>query len=105
MAASDTGTALARALDGRYARSASEACALIREALTTSGDIIPGEIWLAPVRGDVAGAPRLSLGGRRRGGRRVRVRRPAMPPPGLRRRPGRLRCPHPGWRTGECCAA
>jgi hypothetical protein len=48
MAACNAGTALARAPDGRYARSAGEACALIREALTTCGDMNPVEISLAP---------------------------------------------------------
>jgi len=42
MAAFNAQTALARALDGRYARAGDEACALIREALTASGDIRPG---------------------------------------------------------------
>src|SRR6266581_2027492 len=42
MAAYNAETALARALDGRYARAGDEACALIREALTASGDIRPG---------------------------------------------------------------
>lgn len=42
MAAFNAETALARALDGRYARAGDEAYALIREALTTSGDIRPG---------------------------------------------------------------
>jgi transposase len=42
MAAFNAETALARALDGRYARAGDEACALIREALTASGDIRPG---------------------------------------------------------------
>ena len=42
MAAFNAETALARALDGRYARAADEAYALIREALTASGDIRPG---------------------------------------------------------------
>ena len=41
MAAFNAETALARALDGRYARAGDEACALIREALTASGDIRP----------------------------------------------------------------
>ena len=41
MAAYNAETILARALDGRYARAGDEAYALIREALTTSGDIIP----------------------------------------------------------------
>src|ERR1700741_3219726 len=40
MAAYNAETTLARALDGRYARAGDEACALIREALSTSGDII-----------------------------------------------------------------
>src|SRR5580658_3914539 len=42
MAACNAETTLARALDGHYARAGDEAYALIREALTTSGDIIPG---------------------------------------------------------------
>ena len=42
MAAYNTETALARALHGHYARAGDEAYALIREALTSSGDIIPG---------------------------------------------------------------
>jgi transposase len=43
MAAFNAETALARALHGSYARAADEAYALIREALTASGDIIPGD--------------------------------------------------------------
>ena len=43
MAAYNAETALARALDGHYARAGDEACALIREALTASGDIQPGD--------------------------------------------------------------
>src|SRR6266536_2042192 len=39
MAACNTETILARALNGRYARAGDEACALIREALHASGDI------------------------------------------------------------------
>ena len=42
MAAYNAETILARALDSDYARAGDEAYALIREALTTSGDIIPG---------------------------------------------------------------
>src|SRR5580693_2854374 len=42
MAAYNAETVLARALDGRYARAGDEAYALIREALTASGDIQPG---------------------------------------------------------------
>ena len=42
MAAYNTETTLARNLDGHYARASDEAYALIREALTTSGDIHPG---------------------------------------------------------------
>jgi hypothetical protein len=42
MAAYNTETALARALDGHYARAGGEAYALIREAPSTSGDICPG---------------------------------------------------------------
>ena len=41
MAAYNAETLLARALDGHYARAGDEAYALIREALTVSGDIIP----------------------------------------------------------------
>jgi hypothetical protein len=43
MAAFNAETALARALNGHYARAEDEAYALIREALGTSGDIIPGD--------------------------------------------------------------
>ena len=42
MAACNAETALARALDGHYARAGDEAYARIREALTVSGDICPG---------------------------------------------------------------
>jgi hypothetical protein len=42
MAAYNTETTLARALHGHYARAGDEAYALIRQALTTSGDIHPG---------------------------------------------------------------
>jgi hypothetical protein len=42
MAAFNAETALARALNGHHARASDEAYALIREALTVSGDIIPG---------------------------------------------------------------
>ena len=42
MAAYNAETVLARALDGHYARAGDEAYALIRETLTTCGDIIPG---------------------------------------------------------------
>jgi hypothetical protein len=41
MAAYNAETLLARALDGHYARAGDEAYALIREALTASGDICP----------------------------------------------------------------
>jgi hypothetical protein len=47
----------AQHLDGRYARAADEAYALIREALTVSGDIIPGHGELL-VRLDLLTAPR-----------------------------------------------
>jgi len=57
MAAYNTETALARALDGRYARAGDEAYALIREALTGSGDIIPGHGELL-IRLDPLTAPR-----------------------------------------------
>jgi hypothetical protein len=57
MAAYNAETALARALHGRYARASDEAYALIREALTTSGDIRPhpGELV---IRLDPLTAPR-----------------------------------------------
>jgi transposase-like protein len=57
MAAYNAETALARALHGHYARASDEACALIREALTTSGDIRPhpGELV---IRLDPLTAPR-----------------------------------------------
>jgi len=57
MAAYNAETALARALDGRYARAGDEAYALIREALTSSGDIIPGHGELL-IRLDPLTAPR-----------------------------------------------
>ena len=57
MAAYNAETTLARALDGRYARAGDEAYALIREALTASGDIIPGHGELL-IRLDPLTAPR-----------------------------------------------
>jgi len=57
MAAYNAETALARALDGHYARAGDEAYALIREALTGSGDIIPGHGELL-IRLDPLTAPR-----------------------------------------------
>ncbi len=57
MAAYNAETTLARNLDGHYARAGDEAYALIREALTTSGDIIPGPGALH-VRLDPLTAPR-----------------------------------------------
>ena len=57
MAAYNAETALARALDGHYARAGDEAYALIREALTVSGDICPGNGELL-VRLDPLTAPR-----------------------------------------------
>ena len=57
MAAYNAETTLARALDGHYARAGDEACALIREALTTSGDIYPGPGQLL-IRLDPLTAPR-----------------------------------------------
>ena len=57
MAAYNAETALARALDGHYARAGDEAYALIREALATSGDIIPGNGQLL-IRLDPLTAPR-----------------------------------------------
>jgi Transposase protein len=57
MAACNAETTLARALDGHYARAGDEAYALIREALTVSGDIIPGHGELL-IRLDPLTAPR-----------------------------------------------
>ena len=57
MAAYNAETILARALDGHYARARDEAYALIREALTTSGDIHPGPGHLL-IRLDPLTAPR-----------------------------------------------
>jgi transposase-like protein len=57
MAAYNAETALARALDGHYARAGDEAYALIREALTGSGDICPGPGQLL-IRLDPLTAPR-----------------------------------------------
>jgi len=57
MAAYNAETTLARALDGRYARAGDEAYALIREALTASGDIRPGDSGLL-IRLDPLTAPR-----------------------------------------------
>src|SRR5271166_4234253 len=57
MAAYNAETTLARALDGHYARASDEAYALIREALTGSGDIIPGNGELL-IRLDPLTAPR-----------------------------------------------
>jgi transposase len=57
MAACNAETTLARALNGSYARADDEAYALIREALTTSGDLIPGDGTLT-IRLDPLSAPR-----------------------------------------------
>ncbi len=57
MAAYNSETALARALNGHYARAGDEAYALIREALLTSGDIIPASGELL-IRLDPLTAPR-----------------------------------------------
>ena len=57
MAAYNAETILARALNGPYARAGDEAYALIREALTASGDIIPGGETLT-IRLDPLTAPR-----------------------------------------------
>jgi Helix-turn-helix domain len=57
MAAYNAETALARVLDGHYARAGDEAYALIREALAASGDIIPGNGELL-IRLDPLTAPR-----------------------------------------------
>ena len=60
MAACNAETALARALDGHYARAGDEAYALIREALTTSGDIrpAPANCSSGSTRSPRRGAPR-----------------------------------------------
>jgi transposase len=57
MAAYNAETILARALNGAYARADDEAYALIREALTTSGDITPADGALT-IRLDPLSAPR-----------------------------------------------
>jgi transposase-like protein len=57
MAAYNAETALARTLNGHYARAGDEAYALIREALTASGDIRPGNGQLL-IRLDPLTAPR-----------------------------------------------
>jgi hypothetical protein len=57
MAAYNAQTTLARALHGRYARAGDEAYALIREALTISGDIYPSDGQLL-IRLDPLTAPR-----------------------------------------------
>jgi lambda repressor-like predicted transcriptional regulator len=57
MAACNAETLLARGLDGHYARAGDEAYALIREALTASGDICPGNGQLL-IRLDPLTAPR-----------------------------------------------
>ena len=57
MAAYNAETTLARALEGHYARAGDEAYALIREPLTTSGDIRPGNGQLL-IRLDPLFAPR-----------------------------------------------
>jgi hypothetical protein len=57
MAAYNAQTVLARALHGHYARAGDEAYALIREALTASGDIVPGDGQLV-IRLDPLTAPR-----------------------------------------------
>ena len=92
MAAYNAETALARALDGHYARAGDEAYALIREALTASGDICPGNGQLL-IRLDPLTAPTPDPGTRR-------PLRPAQPDPGLlpghRSRPA-LRGQTPPW--------
>jgi len=57
MAAYNAETTLARALNGHYTRAGDEAYALIREALTVSGDICPGNGQLL-IRLDPLTAPR-----------------------------------------------
>ncbi|MGO9221802.1 MAG: putative transposase, partial [Streptosporangiaceae bacterium] len=57
MAAYNAQTTLARALQGHYARAGNEAYALIREALTVSGDICPAPGQML-IRLDPLTAPR-----------------------------------------------
>ena len=57
MAAYNAETVLARALAGHYARAGDEAYALIRETLTASGNIVPGDGQLV-IRLDPLTAPR-----------------------------------------------
>jgi len=57
MAAYNAETVLARALNGHCARAGDEAYALIREALTAAGDIIPADAQLV-IRLDPLTAPR-----------------------------------------------
>jgi hypothetical protein len=57
MTAYNTETTLARTLNGRYARAGDEAYALVREALTASGDIHPGDSELL-IQLDPLTAPR-----------------------------------------------
>ena len=57
MAAYNAETPLARGLNGHYARAGDEAYALIREAITASGDICPGNGQLL-IRLDPLTAPR-----------------------------------------------
>src|SRR5580658_11344806 len=57
MAAYNAETTLARALNGHYARAGDEAYALIREALTASGDVCPSDGELL-IRLDPLTAPR-----------------------------------------------
>ena len=57
MAAYNAETAMARTLDGHYARAGDEAYAVVREALAASGDIIPGDGELL-IRLDPLTAPR-----------------------------------------------
>jgi len=59
MAAYNAETILARALTSHYSRAGDEAYALIREALTTSGDLIPADATLT-IRLDPLTAPRRS---------------------------------------------
>jgi lambda repressor-like predicted transcriptional regulator len=93
MAAYNAETALARALDGHYARAEDEAYALVREALATSGDIIPSGGELV-IRLDPLSAPRrtkalaalcnqLSQSGARYPGTDMVLRYEVKPHPGL----------------------
>jgi hypothetical protein len=86
MAAYNAEAMLARALDGHYARAGDEAYALIREALTSTGDICPSDGQLL-IRLDPLTAPRRTqtlARALRLAHRRPRLLSRHRPPPALR---------------------